>query len=344
MRIGIDITKALPPRDGLGHYTAELVRAVSSQTDDADEIRLYSLDPSLDPGAFQVSPNPPWQDELDVFHCTSWAWPAAFTGPTVFTCYDLTVLSHPACHTLHNRILSLTGTLEAHLSDAAFVAISQATASELETRLGVPSSRVRVIYPAAAEVFRRIPSEEAARRVNERFGLDGEFVLAVGTLEPRKNLARLAAAHGGLPEELRRRFPLVLAGGEGWKLDDGELRAARRLGYVDRDDLVALYNAATVFAYPSLAEGFGLPVVEAMACGAPVLTSNASSLGEVAGGAACLVNPLDTDDIRRHLHEILKSPAERERLHELGRQRAAVFSWEKAGRQTLDLYRELTSR
>jgi alpha-1,3-rhamnosyl/mannosyltransferase len=124
-------------------------------------------------------------------------------------------------------------------------------------------------------------------------------------------------------------------------LADGELDGVRRLGFVAEDDLVALYGAASVFAYPSLAEGFGLPVLEAMACGAPVLTSDVSSLPEVAGGAARLVDPLDVDALRDALRGLLEDPDERERLRGLGLRRAADLSWAATARRMLELYREV---
>jgi alpha-1,3-rhamnosyl/mannosyltransferase len=168
----------------------------------------------------------------------------------------------------------------------------------------------------------------------------------VATLEPRKNLRRLLAAYSGLPAGLRERHPLVMAGGKGWLLDEENLAgldAAMRLGHVATDDLVALYSAATVFAYPSLAEGFGLPVVEAMACGAPVLTSNVSSLPEVAGDAARLVDPQDADAIRDTLRNLLEDPEARSDLRRRGFERAATFSWERTARETLELYRKLAT-
>ncbi|HEX9734898.1 MAG TPA: glycosyltransferase family 1 protein [Thermoanaerobaculia bacterium] len=344
MRVGVDISKALPPRDGIGRFTAELVRALTAA---GAAPRLYALGPAADrarvdacfPGA-EVGVDPAC-DGLDVFHATAWTVPAHYRGPLVFTCYDLTFLSHPDCHTFDNKVRCLTGLLEARLAGAAIAAVSHATARELEARLGVGAAEVRVVHPAAASAFRPLAAGQARRRVAERFGVDGPYVLAVGTREPRKNLRRLAAAWSGLPAELRRRHPLLAAGAEGWMLADGELDGVRRLGFVAEDDLVALYGAASVFAYPSLAEGFGLPVLEAMACGAPVLTSDVSSLPEVAGGAARLVDPLDVDALRDALRGLLEDPDERERLRGLGLRRAADLSWAATARRMLELYREV---
>lgn len=359
MNLGLDIAKAISPRDGIGHFTAQLARALAAeiQVRGEHELLLYAPGRAADveqvrermpglPDCVRLRKGHPRDDGLDVYHSTGWTVPPGLGAPLVFTCYDLTILSHPRCHTLDNRIHCLTGIIEAQLAGATFLTISRHSAGELESRLGLEPSQVRVVYPAPAPEFGRRCEEETRERLARRFALEGPYVLTVGTLEPRKNLAALERAYRGLPEELRRRFPLVAAGGPGWGggggAGDGE--TARRLGYVGRDELVALYNGAAVFAYPSLAEGFGLPVAEAMACGAPVLTSDLSSLPEVAGGAALLVDPADVDAIRSGLLALLESPAERERLRGLGLARAAEFSWRRTARRTLELYREAAER
>ncbi len=358
MRIGLDVTKALHPHDGVGNYSAELLRALMAQLGEDDELLLYSLTRPFDDAALAVQfpdrpercrarrKGRPREDRLDVFHATAFAFPPGYRGASVFTCYDLTFITHPECHTRMNKIACLTGTLEAHLAGAHFLAISEATAAELERQIGTERSRIHVTHLAAAPAFRPLPEDEARQKVRESFAIEGPYVLAVATLEPRKNLRRLLAAYMGLPAELRERHPLVMAGGKGWLLDEEDLAgldSAMRLGHVALDELVALYSAATVFAYPSLAEGFGLPVVEAMACGAPVLTSNVSSLPEVAGDAAHLVDPVDTDAIRDALRHLLEDPERRSDLRQRGFERAATFSWERTARETLELYRKLAA-
>ena len=353
MRIGIDINKALPARDGVGHYTAELLKALAAATH--EELFVYDLCQPLDPQRLdeqfpelrkRLVPRhgPAGDDGLDVFHSTGWAFPQECSCPSVFTCHDLTFLTHPEHHIVTTKVHCLLGTLRARLAGATFLAVSHATARELEVQLRIPASHVRVIHEAAAECFVPRDIDEARERLHERLGIDGPFLLSVATLEPRKNLRRLLEAYAGLPEDLRLRYPLLLAGGAGWKnavAGVERYETVRLLGYVDRDDLVDLYSAATVFAYPSLAEGFGLPVVEAMACGAPVLTSDVSSMPEVAGDAARLVDPLDTDAIRRGLHDLLTDPDGRELLRGRGVDRASSFSWDRTARRTLELYGEI---
>ena len=167
----------------------------------------------------------------------------------------------------------------------------------------------------------------------------------MGTLEPRKNVARLIEAYGALDPALRAAAPLVLVGDGGWKraavLGGAWPDFVKRLGVVEEEDLVALYNAASVVAYPSLVEGFGLPVVEAMACGTPVLTSNTSSLAEVGGDAALCVDPFDVGAIRDGLAALLSDPSLSRRYRDAGLVRSARFSWRRAAHQVAEIYGEV---
>ena len=184
-----------------------------------------------------------------------------------------------------------------------------------------------------------------------RYGLPARYLLAVGTLEPRKNLTTLVRAFARLRDrsEIDRAVGLVLAGARGW-LDDPIFRTVQSLGledavrfpgFIDDDDLPAVYQGAELVVFPSLYEGFGLPLLEAMACGAPVVASNTSALPEVAGGAAILVDPLDVDGMARAVAGVLGDEALRGRLREDGVARASEFSWETAARRTLDAYASL---
>ncbi len=355
MRIGFDATKALDPRDGIGRYSRELLRALA-KLDGTIKIDLFGLPPAIDETAAReqlggaiAGCRQDWRidaDAIDVFHSTAWNVPPGIGVPLVFTCHDLTFLTHPACHTIDNKVHCLTGLLRANLAYGHFIAVSQATAGELSRQLGIGTGRVEIIHHAPSPDLEPLPRDQARRRLQERFGIHGAPVLAVGTLEPRKNLVRLIDAYSGLDEELRRDHPLLIAGGGGWKNEQllarcDDLETVHRLEVAGDGDLSLLYSAAAVFAYPSLAEGFGLPVIEAMACGAPVVTSNLSSLPEVAGDAALLVDPQDTGDIRRAIDDLLRDPDRRQRLRALGRRRAASFSWAETARRTLDLYHRL---
>jgi alpha-1,3-rhamnosyl/mannosyltransferase len=192
-----------------------------------------------------------------------------------------------------------------------------------------------VVPFAANQRFHRPPSGPELEALVRRHGVEpGAYVLASGTLEPRKNLVRLIGAHAQLPEEMRSRHPLLVVGPRGWEEEELRLSAAgtdevRLAGYVPDDELAALYAGCSLFCYPSLYEGFGLPVVEAMAAGAPVVTSRISSLPEVGGDAVSYVDPTDEASIASALNQLLHSPEERAELAERGRRRAAEFSWER---------------
>jgi alpha-1,3-rhamnosyl/mannosyltransferase len=199
-------------------------------------------------------------------------------------------------------------------------------------------------FPRAAPHARVVP-----HGVEERFFVDSPkqpYVLMTGTLEPRKNIVRALEAFAGLPADLRDGFELLLAGPRGWQTDEIDAALSRfgdrvrRLGHVDDAELPALYAGATAFLYPSLREGFGLPVLEAMAAGTAVVTSGISSLPEVGGDAVRYVDPHDVDSIRDGLAEILDDAERREALAAAGRERARSFTWERTARETLEVLGE----
>ena len=359
MRIGFDVAKVFGPRDGIASYTTSLldVLAERAQGSGGFSLHLYAenVDAQLEDWERTLGhlpdsavPHPgrhPGQDDLDLFHTTSFTDTGFFDGPVVFTVHDLTFLTHPEYHQPVNRAHCLRSTLRAVGQDAFLAVDSQATADEVRRWFHVPPEHMQVVYPAPSKAFVSLEGGErmaAERRLRDRFGLEGPFVLSVGALEPRKNLARLVEAYAALDPALVCGTPLVLVGDGGWK-QQAVFRApwpgfVRRLGKVDEADLVALYNAASVVAYPSLVEGFGLPVVESMACGTPVLTSNVSSLVEVGGDAALCVDPLDVSAIRRGLQSLLRDSSLRRRCREAGFRHVAGFSWRKAADQVVAIY------
>jgi glycosyltransferase involved in cell wall biosynthesis len=253
----------------------------------------------------------------DVLHCPTFRGPLRARPPVVVTLHDLAFLRHadafPAWHRLSAR--ALVGPV-ARRADAV-VAVSEFTKREAAELLGVPSARIVVVPNGVEPVF--TPHGPAA---------EGDYVLAVGTLEPRKNLARVAEAARLAGVELR------VAGAEGW----GGVDAPGRLGFVPDPELAALYRGARCLLYPSLYEGFGIPVLEAMACGTPVVTSRAGACEEVAGGAAVLVDPLDPEAIAAGIGE---AERRREELRALGFARAAEFTWTRAADAVEALWREL---
>jgi glycosyltransferase involved in cell wall biosynthesis len=268
---------------------------------------------------------------VDVTHATAIV-PAATAAPLVVTIHDLAFRRFPDRFSRHGRRV-MERSLELVRRRAAMViGSSAATLDDLE-HAGIPADRLRLV-PLGVDPP---PTRLDPAGIRLRHGLPERFVLFVGTLEPRKNLQRLASAMTRAAVDM----PLVVAGAAGWG-DAPDVGAAdvRFLGFVPGDELPHLYAAASVFAYPSEWEGFGLPVAEAMAAGVPVVTSRGTSTEEVAGGAAVLVDPLDVDDIARGLREALDRRAD---LVPSGRDRAAQLTWDASAAATLAVYREVAA-
>ena len=350
LRVGFDLSKAHHP-DGIGTWQRETARALSRRP--RDDLRFVGLgaapgpEAAADEGVFEASAGsveaPP--PGLDVLVSSAWTVPRRFDGVLLYVVHDLTFVTHPECHLRANRLHCLEGLIRADLvMRRHFVAVSRSTAEILASLLQrpVPAAGpldITVIANGVDAFWSR--SEGAGDELPAGLGAES-FVLSVGSLEPRKNLERLWRAYGALPDTLRGRFPLVLVGGHGWKNESllAQLHGAdgvHVLGKVSRPVLRALYNNTALFVYPSLAEGFGLPVAEAMACGAPVLTSDVTSLPEVAGDAAVLVDPTDVEALTRSMHDLLVSPERRRDLAGRGPAQAARFDWSETARRLGDL-------
>ena len=256
-------------------------------------------------------------------------------NPAVATVHDLSHLRYPHFHP-SSRLAELQHLPETLARCERIVTVSEFTRSEMTELLGVDQAKVAVVSPAVSDRFRPRTPEESAQ-VREHYGLPTNFVLYAGTIEPRKNLPALMEAYSLLPKELQASCPLVLAGGRGWHPETFESVLAKldnpnilELGYVDHEDLPLLFGAATVFAYPSLYEGFGMPVLEAMASGTAVLTSDAASMPEVAASAASLVDPESVSDINSGLERLLNSATLRQQQIESGLVVARGHSWENS--------------
>ncbi len=274
--------------------------------------------------------------------------PLRFAGPTVVSIHDLSWIRYPETHpkervAIMNRILPLALERVQHvITDSEFIR------REVIDEFGVPSDRVTTTLLAPRAMFK--PRDETTRAATlSKYNLQQRsYFLVVGTLEPRKNVETAVRAHAGLPEAIRRRFPLVLVGMRGWLTSrlEGELKApveraeARPLGFVTDDQLADLYSGATALLYPSLYEGFGLPPLEAMACGTPVIISNVSSLPEVAGDAAVMHDPMDTDALQNAMKRLIDDRAFWLQKAAASLKQAALFSWERCAKETIAVYRE----
>jgi len=350
LTIGIDARATTEVTAGRGRFVRELLRALHER-DDPHRYICYAREPweeQLDdrfswhivPG-----PDPVWHlraaiaasSTCDVYlSSNSYLSAPLLRIPCVTVVHDLLAFDREMGTPLSSQVVERISLPIAVRSTARFVCVSEATASALDARFPGARRRTTVAHLAARAPAGSPTAGELASMP------DAGFVLSVGTLEPRKNLPRLASAYAGLPVELQLAHPLVVVGSPGWRHEDTTVSLAalgnrcRLLGSVSEGMLGELYRRCAVFCYPSLGEGFGLPVLEAMAAGAPVITSNVTSLPELGGDAVEYVAPAATRSIRDALERLLGSPARQAELRQLGLERAATFSWSRTAESVID--------
>ncbi|MFQ5611014.1 MAG: glycosyltransferase family 4 protein [Anaerolineae bacterium] len=288
---------------------------------------------------------------VDLFHALAFVAPLVTSCPFVVTVYDLSYLRYPGAFRPLNRWYLKAFTGRTVDRARAVIAISESTRQDIIKLLGVKPEKVQTVYCGVEDEYRPLPrpTVEAFRR---RQGLPERFGLFLGTIEPRKNIAGLIRAYARLRASDPATLPLVIAGGRGW-YDQQIFGLVERLGlkeavifpgYVPEEDKALWYNAATFFAYPSHFEGFGLPPLEAMACGLPVVVGNVSSLPEVVGEAGLLVDPADEEQLAGALARLAVDPELRESMAERGVARARRFSWQKTAQETVAVYRRVLGR
>jgi glycosyltransferase involved in cell wall biosynthesis len=323
MRVAIDVSPLAQTRAGTARYLKGLMRELERRDDVAVSARSFGGKSRLS----TLVRDGVWYPFLigreraaDVLHCPTYRGPLRSSVPLVVTVHDLAVLRHPEAFNRWTRAYSprvVPGVLRAA---QRVIAVSQFTRRELVELLGVPDEKIRVVPNAVGGAF--TPEGPAE---------DGDYVLAVGTLEPRKNLDRLVDAVRRTDRELR------VVGARGWGRVEVRGNGVSWLGEVDDAELARLYRGATCVAYPSLYEGFGIPVLEAMACGVPVVTARGTAMEEVADGAAVLVDAGDPAEIAAGIELAV---AERETLVPRGLDRARAFRWDAVAAATVEVYRE----
>jgi len=354
---------------GIGTYTIKLAQALQEFGSDADvEFMLSQLPVWLHPGGtkgFQhklkvlawdsyymhsLLPRSALRAVADLIHTPAFRLPLQSKVPVVTTIFDAILFVFPRFFRLRDR-LTLGMYLRASNRCAAHViTISEQSRKDIQHYLGISRERISVTYPAAASIFRPVVAVDVAS-VLARYGVTSPYILSVGTLEPRKNLARVIEAFADLRHRrvVSPQLKLVLVGRRGW-LEHPIFATVRRLeleehvhftGYVAEGDLPALYSGASVFVYPSLYEGFGIPPLEAMACGCPVVTSNCSSLPEVVGDAALQADPNDVMQITQAMERVLTDEALAQEMRQKGLRRAEQFSWRRCAEETIAVYRQV---
>jgi glycosyltransferase involved in cell wall biosynthesis len=323
MRVAIDVSPLAQTRAGTARYLKGLMHELQRRDDVEVSTRSFGGRSRLS----TLARDGVWypfligrESTADVLHCPTYRGPLRSRVPLVVTVHDLAVLRHPETFNRWTRTYSprvVPGVLRAA---RRVIAVSQFTRRELVELLGVPDEKIRVVPNAVGDEFTHEGPSEG-----------GEYVLAVGTLEPRKNLERLVEAVRRTDLELR------VVGARGWGGVDIRGNGVRWLGEVDDAELARLYRGAACVAYPSLYEGFGIPVLEAMACGAPVVTTRGTAMEEVAAGAAVLVDARDPAEIAAGIE---RATAERDALVARGLERARAFRWDAVAAATVDVYRE----
>ncbi|HUS70632.1 MAG TPA: glycosyltransferase family 1 protein [Anaerolineae bacterium] len=381
MRIGIDCTAAVYQRAGIGRYTRGIIGALAELGSKHSFVLMVAgsdgepresgggLDDLGITENFSIKELPlrnrfwtvvwhrlrvPFPADLltgtvDVFHSPDYLLPPLRLGKKVVTVHDLSFLRYPEGAEPSLRAY-LSASVPRSIREADLIlGDSESTRQDVIELLGVDRDRVEVVYPGVGQAFRVIGDQQHLAMVRELYGLDRPFILNVGTLEPRKNLATLLDAYAALRRRGGLEHRLVIAGGRGW-LYDGVFRCAEELslkenvlflGYVAEEHLPALYCLADLLVFPSLYEGFGLPPLEAMACGTPVITSDSSSLPEVVGEAGLMVPAQDPEALAEAMAMVLADRGLREDLVRKGLSRASEFTWQAAGEKLLAIYQGL---
>ena len=368
MRIALDGLPLSRPLTGIGHYTLELASHLAADCADdeflvvtprafdasarvtADVKNLSFLRPTVNPiiRHWWKSGLPRYlrKNQIDLFHGTNFKLPVNTECVTVLTIHDLSHLLHSDTH--ESKKVAATKDTLPDMAAAATLIITptELVRAEVHEHLGISREKILVIPEAARDSFRPLEFE-ATKSTRRKLGIGEEFLLYVGTLEPRKNLLTLVKSFEAIAQQNTKDLQLVLAGMRGWMVDDlyDYVKRSRLsngiivTGYLSDDELRALYSSCTLFVYPSRYEGFGLPPLEAMACGAPVVASKIGSVSEVLGQAALLVDPVNVAALTDRIEALYNNHEKRRELAQHGLKRAAEFSWQKTARLTRDVYK-----
>lgn len=364
MRLGFDITPLSVPRSGVGTYTASLLEHLAEGNDTIVPLSHFphnyrwSNNGGIRP---KVVNKTMWMQfflrrqlkelDVDVCHFTNSVAPLWLSCPSVVTIHDMTLWLFPSYHP-RRRLAAMRPIIPFAARQArGIITVSYSTKEDIVNLLGVAPEKVTVIYEAPGKAFRPVADAQELENARRQFHLPERFLLHVGTLEPRKNLVRLLEAFARLRHRRGFSHDLVLAGKAGWHYGEifstverlGLGQFVHFLGYVPDRWLAAIYNLAGALVFPSLHEGFGLPVVEAMACGTPVITSPNGALQEIAGEAAAYISPESVESIAGEIYRVVADDTLQAELSARGLSRATLFSWRRTAEQTRRLYHHVVA-
>lgn len=375
MHVCIDVSPTAQKHAGLGRYAGEIARALAEDKDDIELSLFYNRQGEAQlPNYLSHIPhksvnigNKPWRMGVllsqllrwpmdktfgarDIFHATNHLLAHFSTARTVFTLHDLIFLRYPEYHKLYNRwYLTLAMPIYLRAADV-IITPSECSKQDAIAYYGLPESKIKVIYEAPAPYFKRASNAAELEHVRQKYNLPPKYILHVATIEPRKNLSRLLDVFKALLADWPD-LKLVLIGKKGWLYEPffqklqamGLQELVIFPGYIDEADLPACYEMAEVFVFPSLYEGFGLPPLEAMACGTPVVSSNSSSLPEAIGEAGIMVEPTDTAALTVAIQRVLNNTTLQADLKQRSLAQAQKFSWTKAATELKTVYESLCS-
>lgn len=368
MRIAIDVRALTEPRTGIGYYLTHLLNEFADLHDEntyylcssgnflyvppKNPSRFVSITQKGLPGNLWVQTQLPFllkKLKIDVFHSPFGVLPLGYKGATVITLHDLGFNFYPNILEFKNRILLPWITPISIKRANRIIVDSFSTKKDLQKVYKLSEERISLIHLASGTMYSPIPKDIAKEKLQDKYHLTQPFILCVATLEPRKNIIQLIKAYHQLSPELRNQYQLILVGKKGWQYQElftlvKQLKLKERIlftGYIPEEDLPYFYNAATVFVYPSLYEGFGLPVLDAMACGIPVITSNTSSFPEIVGDAGILVDPHDSSSLSDAIQTLLTNPDKHKLFSEKALERSKIFSWKTTAKNTHDIYLSL---
>ncbi|MFQ5952631.1 MAG: glycosyltransferase family 4 protein [Candidatus Omnitrophota bacterium] len=355
MKIGIDTQSTCGEKTGIGYYTKSLIEEFERIGN--VELKYYSDRQKTDLNTLErmywenmALPSAAVKDKIDLLHIPGFAGPR-MKGKfkKVTTINDLIGMIYPQNLNRVSRFYWQRWLPACAKNSDAIIAISEHTKRDIVKLLGVPEEKIHVILLAADSKFYPIAEKESLEKVRQKYDLPHDFMLHLGTIEPRKNITGLVEAFAGYVLENDPDLHLVLAGKKDWgyeqvyqKLEKLNVSSwVKFIDYVDDADMSAIYNLAKFFVYPSFYEGFGLPVLEAMACGTAVICSNTSSLPEVVGDAAILIDPNNIGELKEKIRELDTNASLRAELSERAIHQAGKFSWKKTAEQTLEVYKKL---